>query len=99
MLLNCEAEFAEFIGRMTLLKEKLGPLLFQFPRFSQSEFKEPGPLLSRLRVFLKRVTQAYQCRFAVEIRNKTWLDARLTDLLGEYKVALALTDTSFMPRP
>jgi uncharacterized protein YecE (DUF72 family) len=99
MLLNCEAEFDEFIGRMTLLKEKLGPLLFQFPRFSQYEFKGPGPLLSRLRVFLKRATDAYKCRFVVEIRNKTWLDSRLTDLLGQHKVALALTDTSFMPRP
>ena len=35
MLLNCEAELDEFIGRMTLLKEKLGPLLFQFPHFSK----------------------------------------------------------------
>ena len=35
----------------------------------------------------------------VEIRNRTWLDERFTDLLREYNVALALTDTSFMPRP
>jgi uncharacterized protein YecE (DUF72 family) len=99
LLLNCEAEFDEFVGRMTLLKEKLGPLLFQFPRFSQFEFKGPGPLLSRLRIFLRRATRAYKCRFAVEIRNKTWLDAELIDLLGEHRVALALTDHSFMPRP
>ena len=38
-------------------------------------------------------------QFAVEVRNKAWLDARLTDLLRDYNVALALTDTSFMPRP
>ena len=35
----------------------------------------------------------------MEIRNKDWLDAEFTDLLREYNVALALTDTSFMPRP
>ena len=99
MLLNCEVEFDEFIERMTLLKEKQGPLLFQFPHFSKYEFKGPGPLFSRLRVFLKRATEAYKCRFAVEIRNRTWVDARMTDLLGEFKVALALTDHSFMPRP
>ena len=28
-----------------------------------------------------------------------WLDARLTDLRREHNVGLALTDTSFMPRP
>ena len=38
-------------------------------------------------------------RFAVEIRNKTWLDQRFLDLLREYNVALALTDHSYMPRP
>lgn len=37
-------------------------------------------------------------RFAVEVRNKDWLDARLTVLLREHNVALGLTDTSFMPR-
>jgi uncharacterized protein YecE (DUF72 family) len=98
-LLNCEAEFDEFIGRMTLLKEKLGPLLFQFPHFNRSELKGPGPLFSRLRVFLKRAAEAYKCRFAVQIRNRKLLDTRLTDLLGEHSVALTLTDTSLMPRP
>ena len=37
--------------------------------------------------------------FADEVWNKDWLDARLTDLLREHNVDLALTDTSFMPRP
>jgi len=31
------------------------------------------------------------------IRNKTWLDARVADLLRQHNVALALTDTSFRP--
>jgi uncharacterized protein YecE (DUF72 family) len=35
----------------------------------------------------------------VEIRNKAWLDKPFTDLLREYNVALALTDTSLMPGP
>ena len=35
----------------------------------------------------------------VEIRNKGWLDANLTDALREHNAALALKDTSFMPRP
>jgi ubiquinone/menaquinone biosynthesis C-methylase UbiE len=55
--------------------------------------------LSRLRFFLKRVQPMFTCRFAVEIRNKNWLDARFADLLREYNVALVLTDQSWMPRP
>jgi uncharacterized protein YecE (DUF72 family) len=35
----------------------------------------------------------------VEIRNRAWLDKRLTDLLREHNVALAFTDLSMMPRP
>jgi len=35
VLLNCEPEFGEFIERMNLLKEKLGPLLFQFLYFNR----------------------------------------------------------------
>jgi hypothetical protein len=38
-------------------------------------------------------------QFAAEIRNKSWLDARFADVLREYNVALAMTDTSFVPRP
>src|SRR6266852_6974862 len=36
VLVDCEAEFDEFIGRMDLLDDKLGPLLLQFPYFNQS---------------------------------------------------------------
>jgi uncharacterized protein YecE (DUF72 family) len=74
-------------------------LLFQFPYFSKYELKGPDEFLRRLQLFLKRTTEKFSLKFAVEIRNKSWLNSRLTDLLAEYKVALALTDTSFVPRP
>jgi uncharacterized protein YecE (DUF72 family) len=35
----------------------------------------------------------------VTLRIKNWLDARFADVLREHKIALALTDTSFVPRP
>jgi uncharacterized protein YecE (DUF72 family) len=98
MLVNCEAEFDEFIERMVLLDEKLGPLLLQFPRFSKHQI-QADEFSRRLRLFLNRVKDLPTCRFVVEIRNKSWLDKRFTDLLAEYNVALALTDTSFLPRP
>ena len=36
---DCEAEFDEFIDRMDLLDEKLGPLFLQFPWFSKYEIQ------------------------------------------------------------
>jgi uncharacterized protein YecE (DUF72 family) len=99
ILVDCEAEFDEFISRMGLLKDKLGPLLFQFPHFNKYEFNRPDEFLRRLRLFLRRTGDMFTLKFAVEIRNKQWLNSRLTDLLGEYGVALALTDHSYMLRP
>jgi uncharacterized protein YecE (DUF72 family) len=98
VLVDCKPEFDEFIDRMKLLGEKLGPLVLQFPYFSKSEFKSVNEFLPRLRLFLKRINEMPN-KFVVELRNKSWLDERFADVLREYNVALALTDTSFLPRP
>ena len=80
------------------LGEKLGPLLLQFRWFNKYEI-QADEFIRRLRFFLQRLKDLPTVRFVVEIRNKAWLDKRLTDLLREYNVALALTDISRMPRP
>lgn len=98
VLKDCEAEFDEFIDRMDILDEKLGPLLLQFPWFNKYEI-QADEFMARLRFFLNRVKDLPTVRFAVEIRNRAWLDKRFADLLREYNVALALTDQSRMLRP
>ena len=98
ILKDCEPEFDEFVDRMDLLDEKLGPLLLQFPWFNKYEI-QADEFMARLRFFLNRVKDLPTVRFAVEIRNRTWLDRRFTDLLREYNVALALTDQVRMLRP
>lgn len=97
VLVDCEPDFDEFIERMHLLGDKLGPMLLQFPKFDKWMLKDSERFLARLDSFLKGVDS--KTRFAVEIRNKDWLDARFLDALRQHNVALALTDTSFMPRP
>jgi uncharacterized protein YecE (DUF72 family) len=97
-LLDCDKEFDEFITRMNLLGDKLGPLVLQLPYFSRAQFKDVNEFLPRLRFFLKKLHDL-PLKFVVEIRNRRWLDHRFADVLREYGVALALTDTSFVPRP
>jgi uncharacterized protein YecE (DUF72 family) len=97
VLLNCGAEFTEFVNTMELLGEKLGPLLLQFGFFNSSVFRSGKEFLARLAPFLQKLPKDH--RFAVEIRNKTWLDERFVDTLREHGVALALVDQSWMPRP
>jgi uncharacterized protein YecE (DUF72 family) len=98
VLVDCDSEFDEFIDTMRVLKEKLGPMVLQFPKFDKWVLKSSDEFLTRLDSFLKRVSDP-ALRFAVEIRNKDWLNTRLTEALRAHNVALALTDTSFMPRP
>jgi uncharacterized protein YecE (DUF72 family) len=98
MLVDCEAEFEKFVDRMSILADKLGPLLLQFPMINKFVMNE-DEFLRHLSIFLARVKDLPTVRFVVEIRNKLWLTERLLDALRENRVALALSDTSFMPRP
>ena len=96
-LVNCDSEFEEFVKTMDILGPKLGPIMFQFPKFDRWRFPKQDSFLGVLKPFLKKLPADH--KFMIEIRNKSWLDSRFADVLREYKVALALTDTSFMPRP
>ena len=50
VLVDCEPEFDEFIQRMHLLGEKLGPMLLQFPKFDKWVLKSPDEFRARLQV-------------------------------------------------
>jgi uncharacterized protein YecE (DUF72 family) len=97
VLVDCEPEFEEFVKTMDILGPKLGPIIFQFPLFDRWKFPKQDHFLAALTPFLKKLPANH--KFAVEIRNKTWLDARFADVLREHNVGLALTDTTFLPRP
>ena len=97
VLVDCDADFREFVDRMQLLGPKLGVLLLQFPYFNKKAFVSGDAFLTRLAPFVKKLPK--DVRFALEVRNKTWLTPKLYDLLRGRGVALALTDHPWMPRP
>jgi uncharacterized protein YecE (DUF72 family) len=97
VLVDCDEDLKHFLTAMDALGDKLGPLLFQFGYFNRSAFKSGAEFLARLNPFLTKLPKDH--KFAIEIRNKYWLDARFTDLLREHRVALALIDQGWMPRP
>src|SRR5712691_2031658 len=96
-LVDCNSEFEEFVKTMDILGPKLGPMVFQFPFFDRWKFPKQDSFLAVMTPFLKKLPADH--KFVVEIRNKAWLDANFADVLREYNVAMALTDTSLMPRP
>lgn len=97
VLVDCDAEFKQFMQVMDNLGEKLGPLLFQFGYFNKKAFIGVNDFLARLVPFLKKLPKGF--KFAVEIRNKNWLVPQFIEAMRERGVALALIDQSWMPRP
>ncbi len=88
MLQDCQEELAVFVGHMSLMGKKLGPMLIQLPPGFKPE------MAGILKDFLAGLPEG---RFAVEVRNKKWLDEKFYELLRDYKVALALIDHPWMP--
>jgi uncharacterized protein YecE (DUF72 family) len=87
----------EFLGVMGRLGKRLGPLVLQFPYFNKRTFAEPGPFMERLDAYLSRLP--LDQRFAVEIRNKSWVNAEFLDLLRKHQVAFVWLDLAYMPHP
>ena len=90
LLLDCAPERDAFLRVMERLGDRLGPLLLQFRYFRKDEFPDPNPFIDRLEAFLPSLPP--DRRYAVEVRNKTFVTARLLGLLRRHRVALALID-------
>lgn len=97
VLIDCDADFSEFVCVMELLGAKLGPIVLQFPFFNSVAFSSGAQFISRLKPFLKKLPPNH--KFAIEIRNRQWLNASFANLLRDHGVALALQDQSWMPLP
>ncbi len=89
MLRDSQEETNVFLERVSLLGEKLGVLLLQFPPM----FTEKN--LPILKLYLKTLPK--ENRYAVEVRNKSLLTEKLYSLLREQNVALAWVDSAKMP--
>lgn len=95
-----EQAWKEFFENALFLKEKLGPILFQFP----PSFKTNKENIKRLENFLKFITKykipntTYKIRFAFEFRDKSWLDEKIYDLLKEYNAAWVIADSPNYPK-
>jgi uncharacterized protein YecE (DUF72 family) len=74
---------SSFLSTITVLKERLGPVLFQLP----PNFKKDLPLLRKFLVGLRQ-----RCRAAIEFRHASWFDDKVFELLNEHQVALCIAD-------
>ena len=89
MLKECEDVTKVFLDSVSLLGEKLGVLLLQFPPTFRQQHT---PLLKDFLGFLPK-----KHRYAVEVRNKSLLNTEVFQLLRDNNVALAWVDSLLMP--
>ena len=79
----------EYLFRtLSVLDEKLGPILFQFPKSFRAA-------LPALKDFLALVPGEMACAF--ELRNPSWLDDAILDLLRERGLSLCIADADEEP--
>lgn len=98
-LVDCAEPWNRFLRVMEGLGPKLGPLLFQFPYVAKGkdpeEHRGGADFLRRLAGFLPHLPAGG--RFAVEVRNESWIGEPLLSLLAGRGIALAWADYYTMP--
>jgi len=77
-----------FFKTISALDQKLGPVLFQFPK----SFRADRPALQE---FLTLIPQGRNCAF--EFRNPSWLDDETASLLRENGASLCIADADENP--
>jgi len=101
----------QFIENALYLKEKLGPILFQFP----PSFKATSENINRFESFLKLINvnqfapldnlsngasqrKLAKIKYAFEFRHQSWSDKKFYDLLKKYNVAWVIADSPSYPK-
>jgi len=95
-LKSSKTAFRKFLRRVSVLKEKLGPILVQLP----PNFKVDT---ERLDKFLKDIkgnmSSKTPFRLAIEPRNESWFKKESLDILKKHNTALVFSDGEKFPYP
>ena len=89
-LMDCQQEVRDFIESISLLEDRLGPLLIQLPYgMKWSDFRT-------FEMFLPTLPEGYQ--YAIEVRHRSWLTQKFFDFMRARDLALVLYDHPWLPR-
>ncbi len=100
-LKGVKTAWKKFLNNALNLKEKLGPILFQFP----PSFQATSENIQRLENFLKLITKSgslfhtlHFLKYAFEFRHQSWCDKKIYRLLRKYNIAWVIADSPDYPR-
>jgi len=83
-LKDCSEPIEAFFSRASVLKEKLGIILWQFPPTFNLD-------IERFKEFLAAL-EPYHVRNTFEFRNKTWINKKVFNLLEKENAAICVAD-------
>jgi len=92
-LKDCKDLFETFLKRALILKEKLGPILFQLPPFLKANFQ----LLEDFCKIVKK-SSPKNLRLAFEFRNDSWCKETTYSILKNYNFAWTVVDSPSWPK-
>jgi uncharacterized protein YecE (DUF72 family) len=91
---GCQPELNEFISVMSILGEKLGPLILQFPYVAKGkdpqEYETGADFIRRLRDFVDLLPREF--KWGIKIRNSRWVQPLLLDILRSRNISLVFID-------
>jgi len=89
-LKDCSDEVDNFMSRATILKEKLGPLLYQLP---PGLHRDDDRLISFLAIL------PHEMKHAIEFRHESWLTEDIFDILRQHQVGFCVFDMPSLTSP
>jgi uncharacterized protein YecE (DUF72 family) len=84
-----------FLAPCETIRDQVGLLIFEFSRFYPSDFAHGRDFVSALDAFLARLPGGWP--YAVEMRNKHWLEPEYFDCLARRRVAHVFNSWTEMP--
>lgn len=88
----------EFLENALLLKEKLGPFLFQFPASFSFNDENLERLKNLFEILAEDRKKHQNLRFAFEFRHPSWLEKKIYQLLEKFQMAWVIADSPSWPK-
>ncbi|MFC1653126.1 DUF72 domain-containing protein, partial [Planctomycetota bacterium] len=87
--------FGKFLELLEPMKDKLGPLMFQFEYLNKTKMPSLKAFLERLGEFFTQLPSGYP--YAMEIRNPNYLKADFFAFLKQHQIGTVLLEGYYMP--
>lgn len=90
--------WGQFLKKALLLKEKLGPFLFQFPPSFSANYENLKRVREFIKILEKNRQQYKNLKFAFEFRHPSWFQRKIYQLFKKHHLALVIADSPSWPK-